>query len=175
MVTKMIMSTLDQIKVFLEKIMCKDKTVIACVGSPLRSDDRLGLLIYDKIKDLANNNISIIECEYGLENCFTEIVAENPATLLIIDAVYNESLNPGTMVLTSIENIREKISLATTHTIPLRMILELIMKKTNIKNTYILGIRAKNLDIGMHVSPEIKKVVEDLAKILKEIITSCGK
>lgn len=171
----MIVSDPVQIEQLLKNILCSGKTVIACVGSPLRSDDRAGLVIYSKIKESISRYIFIVECEYGLENCLSEIIEQNPDNLLIIDAVYNESLDPGTIVLTDSGSIRDKISTATTHAIPLNTVLELIRKSTRLENVFLLGVRAENLNIGVDISPKVRKSIEILTGILKKAIISCRK
>jgi len=154
----------------LKRIIC-DNTLIVCIGSPLRSDDRAGLILCDK---LIEKNVRKIVCEYGLENCIHDIVNVDPRILLVVDAVYSRKLNPGDIVLVEFNEFNlEGIEFTSTHSIPLEVVIEIIKKITKIEKIYLLGIMVKNIDIGLELSFEIENSVSKLADLINSILDKC--
>lgn len=146
--------------------------MIACVGSPLRSDDQAGLLLYNLLKD---KGLPIVECEYGLENCMLEISEYKPEKLLIIDAVYSEKLEPGDLVLLDENSIREELPVTSTHNIPLKQVLALLKHVAGVKEIYLLGVQVKSIELGDRVSPEVCESIKKLAIVLEKTYRECRK
>ncbi len=168
---------IDNIREFLSNRICSRKTVIAFVGSPLRNDDRIALLIYyDLLNKLKNNpdNVWFIECEYGLENCLHEIIKKKPEVLIIVDAILSQELKAGEIVLVSWEHVKEKIGLATTHNIPVYITLSLLRKQVDLQEIYLLGIRVENIEIGMDISEPVNKGRKKVVDLFLKVITGCG-
>lgn len=146
------------------------RIVIACIGSPLRMDDRAGLLVYEGLRDIDSERVRVVECVYGLENCINEILEFRPEKLLLIDAVYVEDAEPGSIILSSIENIRDGVWIATTHNIPVKLVLETIISQTPVKEIYVLGIVVENTGFGEEVSPHVSRGVNRVISIIRSII-----
>ncbi len=161
----------------LEKILCSGKVVIACIGSPLRSDDRVGLVIFEKLNKIpeviSNPRILLLKCEYGLENCITNIVRGKAEKLLLIDAVYSKDLKPGEIVLVNGEHIVEKTIIATTHNIPVTITLSIIEKNSSIKEIYLLGIRISNSEIGLDISEQVLNASNKVVELIRGILGKC--
>jgi hydrogenase 3 maturation protease len=161
----------------LEKILCSGKIVIACIGSPLRSDDRIGLIIFDKLSSIpeltSNPRIQLLKCEYGLENCLTDIIRSDANKLLLIDAIYNRDLKPGEIVLVSREHIVEKTVIATTHNIPVTITLSIIEKNSSINEIYLLGIRVLNTEIGLDISEQVLNASNKVVELIRGILNKC--
>ncbi len=154
---------------FEEKL--RDKYVIACIGSPLRSDDRAGLEIYELLRRKGITDARLVECEYGLETCLDKIIHLTPRGVIMIDAGYAENISPGTIIVSSIDNVRDSFTLATTHNIPVRLVLKILEREAGVKDFYVVAIIAERLDIGMKLSRRVREAVEDLAEIIFEAIT----
>jgi len=137
---------------------------IVCVGTELRSDDRVGLYICDKMLSLNFKNV--IKCSYGLENCIEDLI--NLEKALIIDGLYTD-LPPGTIVLANPDELSDDI-LVSTHSIPHKLVIKLIRSLGGLKEVKILGIRVKSLDIGTSLSPEIKRVADELVNKLLSVL-----
>jgi len=157
----------ELLRFFSEKL--ADNYAIAFVGSPLRSDDRAALELYELLNKESNTE-RLIYCEYGLETCIEDIKRARPNGLIIIDAGYAENVSPGTIILTTIEKVHDSFTLATTHNIPVRLILKILEAETRIKNIYVVAIIASNLEIGMEISEPVKRSVEYLAEIINEAL-----
>ncbi len=152
---------------FKEKLI--DNYIIAFVGSPLRSDDRAALILYELL-DKDNGAERLIYCEYGLETCIEDIKHADPKGLIIVDAGYAENMSPGTIVVTTIENVRDAFTLATTHNIPIRLILKILEAETSVEQVYVVAIIASSLDIGIEISDPVKRSIGFLAEIINEAL-----
>jgi len=137
---------------------------IVCVGTELRSDDRVGLYICDKMISLGFKNV--IKCSYGLENCIEDLV--NLEKALIIDGLYTD-LPPGAIILADPDELSDDM-LISTHSIPHKLVIKFVKSLGGLKEVKILGIRVKSLDIGTSLSPEIKRVADDLVNKLLNVL-----
>ncbi|OYT40373.1 MAG: hydrogenase maturation protease [Desulfurococcales archaeon ex4484_58] len=167
----MFLSSIDTLKL-LEKLLCIDKASIVCIGSPLRADDQAGLIVCD---ELLNKGYDVIKCEYGLENCILELTEKKPSKIIIVDGIVSDKLSPGEVVLVSEDEIVEQnISLVTTHNIPINTTTAILRNVIGLKEYYLLGIRVKNIDIGLEVSEEVKNAVEEVVKTIEGILGKCS-
>ncbi len=160
----------EELLQFLEEKL-RNKFIIACVGSPLRSDDRAGLEVYELLRRKGIIDSRLIECEYGLETCLDKIIRLKARGIIMIDAGYAENISPGTIIVSSIENLRESFTLATTHNIPIRLVLKVLEREAHIKDFYVVAIIAERLEIGMQLSRRVREAVEDLTEIVWEALT----
>jgi len=143
------------------------------VGSLLRADDRAGLLVCDMLRESGVENYVV--CEYGLENCLSEISSLRPQALLIIDAVYAEDLEAGDVVFLDEEALRgeESYKPVSTHSIPLDMIISIVKSEYGVEKTYLLGIVAKRLDVSLDVSPEVLRASRSVAEVIARVYSEC--
>ncbi len=158
------------------ELVCSDSVLIACVGTELRSDDRAGLEVCRKLKELGvRGHARLIECEFGLETCVDRIVKERPKRLVVVDAVLmTEGGKAGEVVIAKLEDVVEGF-LATTHNVPLRMMVKYLRALGCCEEVYVLGVIAKNLGFGEGLSPEVMEGVEKLVNNLAEALSSCSK
>jgi hydrogenase 3 maturation protease len=147
------------------------KVLVAGIGSPLRMDDQAGLVFCDK---LVERGIECVKCEYGLENCISEILHAGTEKLVIVDAVIYRGAKPGEIVIASEDSLAEKYSLATTHTIPFG-ILSRMLHDAGIKEVYVVGVVPLNLDYGVEISSEVADSVEKLVNAFSMILLEHGK
>ena len=160
----------------LKSILCGDRVVLACIGSPLRMDDQAGLLVCDKLVERGVTNT--VRCEYGLENCLGEISSLKPDTLIVVDAVYSNKLSPGDVVLLNSEAVEAGeygLEPVSTHNIPFKISLSLLKETVGLKNTYLLGIMVKNIDLGTEVSEEVRKAVDYVVELIVRAYRECEK
>ena len=158
------------------KIICGDSTLIACIGTELRRDDRAGLEVCRKLKERGlTERIRIIECEFGLETCVDKVSEELPRRLIVVDAVLTtEGSKAGEIIVARLEDVIDDF-LATTHNVPLNMMVKYLRALGCCEDVYVLGIVAKNLDFGEGISPEVMAGVEKLVNTLTEALSSCSK
>ena len=147
----------------LKEIILKNYRIF-CVGSELRSDDRVGLYICDRLKEKGLNNV--FRCDYGLENCFNEL--SNSEKALIIDAISND-LSPGTIVLIDEKAVVDLGLTLSTHAIPITKVIELAKSLGKLKDVKILGIGVKSLDIGTELSESVRKAAEAIIDLILNV------
>ncbi len=163
---------IDRIGSSLRMILGSGRIVIACIGSPLRRDDRAGLVVYERLRDLNNDRIRVVECIYGLENCYTDIIGFKPDKIILIDSVFVEGVKPGSIILGSYENIRERIGIATTHNIPLTLVLKGIVEQIGVREIYVLGVVVKDIGFGEEISREVDMGVRKIIDLIREVLSS---
>lgn len=146
-------------------LLARADTLILGVGSPLRSDDRAGLLFCDL---LADKGLACVKCEYGIENCVESIYERKPKRLVIVDAALFNDGKPGDVVLTVDEDVEERISLTTTHSLPVKLVLKMLRETVGIEEVYIVGIYPRSLEIGEQVSDEVQRSLLSLAEKFAE-------
>ncbi len=144
----------------------KDAYLIAGVGTELRNDDRVGLIVCKMLQELGYN---CIQCEFGLETCLEDIIKSKAKTLIIIDGVVAENTPPGSIILAKIDDVSGGF-LATTHNIPIRLLIKYLRNHNVALETYIVGIQIKNIDFGTNVSQEVLEGAKKLVKILSSIM-----
>ncbi len=153
----------------LKAFICHSKFAIACVGTPFRSDDAVGLMIYGKLLDYACD--SIIKCEYGLENCLLQIEKLKPEKLIIVDAVSYDA-PPGTILLFTIDRLLEE-DFTSSHNIPLKVILDYLREASMVKEVLFLGISVGKLGFNMPLSREVVEATELVVATLKYLVNTC--
>lgn len=136
--------------------------VVAGIGSPLRGDDRAGLLLCERLNELG---ISCVNCEYGLENCVDEIGARGAERLIVLDAVICNSCEPGDVIIADEGAIQDLGIALSTHAIPVSMVLG-ILREFGVREVYVIGIAPRSLDISTDISPEVLRAIEELAAII---------
>ncbi len=159
----------------LVNVLCRESVLLACVGTELRSDDRVGLEFCSRLKAI-KPDAPAVECEFGLENCLDAILKLRPDTLVIVDAVIPEGgdVRAGDVILAPTDSAVSNVAPVSTHNIPLTALLKFIRSSGCCREAYVLGIVAKDLSIGEDITPEVLKAVEALAKAVAEILETCG-
>jgi len=157
------------------ELVCSDSVLIACIGTELRNDDRAGLEVCRGLKRLGlENHARVIECEFGLETCVDKVAEERPKRLVVVDAVLTtEGSEAGGVIIAKLEDVVEGF-LATTHNVPLSMMVKYLRALGCCEEVYVLGVVAKNLDFGEELSPEVMKGVEKLVNALAGALSSCS-
>ncbi|MEZ0393719.1 MAG: hydrogenase maturation protease [Desulfurococcaceae archaeon] len=138
------------------------RVLVACVGSPLRGDDAAGLEVCE---GLASKGIGAVPCEYGLENCTDRILSERADLLVIVDAVVGSSLAPGDVVIVEPSSAVEPRP-ATTHSVPLKAVLNFIAASGGPREAVIVGIAAGSLELGSGLTPDVARARDCLVEAL---------
>ncbi|PUA33894.1 MAG: hypothetical protein B7O98_00275 [Zestosphaera tikiterensis] len=156
----------------LHKLICDQSAKIVCLGTELRSDDKVGLLFCDFLASLGFERSRLIKCEFGLENCLNELIENKVSKALIVDAAIftSEELH---YAFVGLEDIKD-FKLATTHSIPLSHVINILRSEGLLNEILILGIAAKNLDVGEEITPEVLKTSEELAHLIIKLTEECG-
>lgn len=126
--------------------------VVAGIGNAIRSDDQVGVKIVVDLQGKVSGAVHLIECETVPESFVDEIVEIKPSHVLLIDAAIL-GLRPGTAHLYDVEEVMN-VPTISTHTLPIRVFCEYVMKMTGAKIALLL-IEPKNVDFGEGMTPEV--------------------
>lgn len=150
------------------KEILSNKFLIICMGNEFRGDDGVGIYIYKKLKEFGIKNI--LNVGNALENFFGVIARYKPETILFIDGVY-AGLKPGEVIFTEIENIHE-IFLASTHKIPIKLLIKYLNSLSIYPKSYILGIQISDIGFGSKMSKNVKNSSQKILEIFFSILNS---
>jgi len=146
------------------------KIVIIGIGNLLLGDEGMGIHFVRMLNkgDLDYANLEIIDG--GICPEFASFV-EDAHKLIIVDAIKG-SKKPGTIYRFSIDDVMVdlpvKLSLHQMGVTDSLKMLRLVGKEP--KDTIIIGIEPKNINCGLELSPEVKKGLAELRKIVMEEI-----
>lgn len=59
-----------------------------------------------------------------------------------------------------------------THSIPFSVLIK-ILRNNGVKNIYVLGVVAKNIDLGFELSREVSETIMKLSRVLYNIVLKC--
>ncbi|MCS7128648.1 MAG: hydrogenase maturation protease [Sulfolobales archaeon] len=139
----------------------------ACIGSPLRQDDRAGL---ELCRTLMEKGLPTVVCEYGLENCIEELINSNAKRIAIVDAVMTPGARPGDIVIINDLNELDNEFLVTTHSVPLTAIIKILQSQGMALETIILGIQVKEIGLGLEISSEVERAVSYMAQLIEKCV-----
>ena len=140
------------------------KTIILGIGNILKGDDALGPMICEKLK-AAKISAEVIDASTVPENYIQTIIKKSPQNLIIIDAI-DFSAEPGTIKIFETEDLNSIV--ISTHTLSPRIFIDMIRRSIELK-VYIIGVQPAQTQLGSSVSQEVKKAIDDLTEILKEV------
>jgi hydrogenase 3 maturation protease len=144
-----------------------EKVVVAGIGNPIRSDDFLGVKIIQGLHGKVSENVLLIECETVPESFTQQILDFDPTHVLLIDAAIL-GLKPGESRLLDSTQLQDSPAFST-HTLPMRIFCEYIMKMGKAKIGLVL-VEPKETDFGEGLSREVdvavRKIIHDLLKAL---------
>ncbi len=145
------------------------RTVIIGIGSELRGDDTAGLKVIDEMRaaGLDAENLLLIQAG-NMPEKFTSSVKEfDPDRVLLIDSV-EAGMDPGSVSLVDPSDIvTDSVS---THKLPLSKLMEYLEEETEAR-VDLVGIQAKELEVGSDLSEEVRDSVKNLVKFLVEELT----
>ena len=145
-------------------VLSKEKVSLLCVGNDLNGDDGVGPFLYNKIQNLANPNLQILDARTVPENFVGPIQEFKPDVVLVIDAA-DFGGTPGEMRFIPPQQIAN-FSIST-HGMNLGLI-EKSLGKEGIEVVF-LGIQPKQTEIGEGLSQEVEAAVDKFAEELKKI------
>lgn len=126
------------------------KVAILGVGNILRSDDGIGSILANRIKD----KVPFMVFEGGIspENYLEKIIKAKPDTIVIIDAVDFGGL-PGEFKILEAKDIKT-INLFSTHNVSITLLINYLQNNLKV-DIIILIIQPKSTVLGDKLSPEV--------------------
>ena len=139
-------------------------SLIIGVGNPLRGDDGFGPALIAGLN--GKTGIRLMDAEEIPEAFLDQAVQMAPDKLLIADAVALGGL-PGEAALMPPESLGQKIAIST-HNLPLMMFIKFFREQSPNTEVMLLGVQPKGIEFGKELSPEIKKTIDSLVKIITD-------
>ena len=142
----------------------KGKVVIVGIGNILRGDDGLGPALIERL----TGNVKAICIDAGTapESYTGTIVKAAPDTILLVDALHLDRPPGEYAILRRHEIVKSGF---TTHDISPRMFIEYLKTQTK-ADIYMLGIQPERLSLGEEISDRIKKTLQEIEQLVKEVI-----
>ena len=129
------------------------------VGSRVKRDDSVGLVVVDHLKGKVPSFVKVFDCETVPESFTGPIRRFSPSHVLIIDAA-KLGLNIGEIRFLHPDSIVESAS--STHILSLSILSEYIISEIGAK-VLLLGIQPRDLRFGMELTPELREVAVNLS------------
>lgn len=154
------------------------RIVLVGLGNPLLGDDGAGPALIAEINKRikpSENHINVpffrlkgclfIDAGETPENYLGKIVADNPDTVLLVDAADFKSV-PGALKMIDLKDIRgDGLS---THNSSVKLIADYIMNETGAKVLF-LGIQKKSIIMGEDLSKPVKKAIRRIADAIMNL------
>ena len=144
------------------KNIIRGRTVFVGVGNELRSDDGIGLLIIEKLRDRID--FPCINAGQVPENSFGPIVKEQPDTVIIIDAVQLFTKPGSYQILTEMDIQHTGFS---THTLSLAVFMQ-YLKEAADADVYLLGVQPRSTELGEGLTTELEDSLDELVSLITE-------
>lgn len=112
----------------------------------------------------------VLACEGGLENSLDIIFKYKPKCLIIIDAIYREGSEPGSIYVLG-EGDLSSVGTLSTHYIPLSDLIKIIRSYIDVE-VIVVGIQVRNVEVRVGLSDEVLRASNYLVEIIKKIIVS---
>lgn len=144
------------------------RTTVICIGNAMRSDDGLGVRIWEELRARGIGAIlsgpdvpELLDSLHGIDR------------LVLIDAI-DFGGEPGSLISARLEELDPVEVRSSTHSLSPLYFLKLMRELTGYpREVLVVGVQPKSLEIGERLSEEVERslpaVLEKLLEILNEI------
>jgi hydrogenase 3 maturation protease len=136
------------------------------VGSPLRSDDAVGLHVAAALSREPLPHVTVIDVGPAPENFTSTIRSQRPAVVVIVDCARMGD-RPGTMRVIAPEEI-SGVSFGT-HGLPLSVLADYLRREVGC-SVFFLGIEPQSTDPGESLSASAQEAVRQAAALLRDVL-----
>ena len=127
------------------------------IGNPLRGDDAIGHLLAKELEGMDNPGFQAHAVGTAIENAMSWIREMAGGTLLLVDAVFDESVEEGSWALYPPDQLDSICH--TTHSIPLSLLISYWKKEVPDLRIFFLGIGIRNNTDMAPLSPALQKTL----------------
>jgi hydrogenase 3 maturation protease len=135
------------------------RVAILGVGSRVKRDDAVGLVVVDHLKGKVPSFVRVFDCETVPESFTGPIRRFSPSHVLIIDAA-ELGLNLGEIRFLHPDSIVGSVS--STHILSLSILSEYIISEVGAK-VLLLGIQPRDLRFGVEMTPELREAAVNIS------------
>ncbi|MGA2111531.1 MAG: hydrogenase 3 maturation endopeptidase HyCI [Anaerolineales bacterium] len=140
------------------------KAVILGIGNPWRGDDGFGPTLAKRLQ--GSVGATVINAEEIPENYLGLIVAAQPQTVVLVDAV-ELGLQPGEMALVEADSLAG--AGLSTHAASLSLCARYIHNETQ-ADVFLLGVQPLTTELGASLSPPVEAAIDLLQGILTQLL-----
>jgi hydrogenase maturation protease len=130
------------------------------MGNPLRGDDAIGHQLAKELEPLNKADFQAHAVGTAIENAMRWIREAAGGTVLLVDAVFDESLAEGSWTLYPEEKLDSVCH--TTHSIPLSLLISYWQKEVPGIKVHFLGISIRSSTDMAPLSPALQKTLTSL-------------
>ncbi|MHA1803410.1 MAG: hydrogenase maturation protease [Promethearchaeota archaeon] len=184
------------VKKLMEKFSGATKIVFMGIGEEKLSDDAVGIYIISELLSYSNDRYLFINAGIDPMSRIEQIIEFNPSHLCIFDTC---TLNgePGTVSIIEREHIANVVPISS-HTIPIQIVIDLILKALDNINIFMIGFvpeslegfeqltlykseeipleeRIENIDLPffeINLTPSVKRAADNIIQAIKKLLDS---
>jgi len=136
------------------------------VGNPMKGDDAAGHLLAKELEPMNRPGFQAHAVGTAVENAMRWVRETGCGTLLLVDAVFDESLEEGSWALYATDRLDSVCH--TTHSIPLSLLIAYWQKEVPGLKVHFLGISIRdNTDLAPLSAP-LRQTLATLLKTVRE-------
>lgn len=146
------------------------RVAILGIGSPLRRDDALGLVLIKELKKSLRKQkkrmpLKLFSCGVTPENYTGEIKRFKPSHILIVDAL-DMAKEAGEVSIIDAKKQSANVSFST-HGMPLKMLIDYLIQSLGCRIVSI-GIQPKSIELGLSISNKVNKTIKKISTLIIE-------
>jgi hydrogenase maturation protease len=141
--------------------------VLLGIGNPLRGDDAIGNDLAHSLAELNAAHFQAYEVGTSIENASHWVRRAAGGVLLLVDAVFDESLPEGTWAF--FPDDRLDTVCHTTHSLPLSILISLWRQELPNIEIFFLGISIRNNTEFAGLSPALQNTLQELTRLITTV------
>jgi hydrogenase maturation protease len=134
------------------------------MGNPLRGDDAVGHLLAQSLERYNDECFTSRAVGTAVENAMSFIRAAAGGSLLLVDAVFDESLAEGDWQLYPTDRLDSVCH--TTHSIPISLLISFWRREVQDIDIHFLGVGIRRCDEMAPLSPVIRRSLNTLNRLI---------
>ena len=149
----------------LDEILDSRPLLLLGMGNPLRGDDAIGHVLAEALEPLNKEGFQSRAVGASVENAMRWVRETAGGTVLLADAVYDDSIEEGAWALYPPDQLDSMCH--STHSIPLSMLISYWQKEVPDLRVYFLGISIRSNIEMAPLSPALKRTFSSLRSLLQ--------
>jgi hydrogenase 3 maturation protease len=153
-----------------QKLNGASRVAVLGIGSEIRGDDAAGIIAAQQIEKISNKKklsaeVKVLIGETAPENLTGEIKKFKPSHLIIIDSA-DINTPPGRVKIINSEDVGG--TSFCTHCLPIKVMVDYLLKSLPEMHVIIIGIQPKTIAIGSNISIPVRQAAEDIAATISD-------
>jgi hydrogenase maturation protease len=150
----------------LPEILKSNPLLLLGMGNPLRGDDAIGHMLAEALEPLNRKGFQAHAVGTAVENAMRWVRETAGGTILLVDAVFDESLEEGAWALYPGDQLDSMCH--STHSIPLSMLISYWKKEVPNLQVYFLGVSIRSNIEMAPLSSTLQRTLASLISLLSK-------